>query len=63
MNNVVGEKIFTVCCPDCGGILAKSYAGSRTIVRCKKCSAELYYEVHDGGLSIQESHMKKAVSQ
>ena len=57
------ERLFTICCPDCGGVLAKSYAGSRTIVRCRKCSAEFYYEVHDGGLSIDVSDRKKAVSQ
>jgi hypothetical protein len=53
------DYLFTVCCPSCGTVIAKSFRGSRTFARCTKCSAELFYETKDNGTVIRFSKEPK----
>ena len=46
------EYAFTICCLICGTVLGKSFRGSRTITKCPKCSAELFYQTKGNGTEV-----------
>ncbi len=47
------EFLFTVCCPSCGKVLARSFIGAKTFTHCPRCEAELYYETTVNGTTVK----------
>lgn len=44
---------YAICCPSCGKLIGRSFAGTRSFTHCPHCSAEFTYRVDDKGSNIQ----------
>lgn len=43
---------FAICCPSCGKIISRSFAGTRSYTHCSQCGAGLYYKVDEQGTKV-----------
>lgn len=46
------EAMMYVSCPVCGAVQGKSGSGTRTETSCRKCKAELNYEVLNNTVKV-----------
>ena len=53
------EIPFKICCPVCSRVVAKAFRGSRAIMKCPKCSADLSYVVNGEVASITLLNQKE----